>query len=319
MRRYNAETGLQKGKTDMPRWSIVVGLLVGSILLGACTPTPAPALTATPNQPPPIGWDTRPEAIIVRFDRVLNGEASLAALNRLPLCTIYGDGHIVWINVVPPVSEEVLEARLNDTTLRSFFDFLIREQRFYSLPDYAANQLPPDARTTIESITLNLNKEVRTIRNYGAWPNGEFQAMLSACTHLSSEPVAYLPSGAWLTVQPLSGASTDPRVLWTASAGLKLADIAAGKPIWLSGSNLTFMWNTLRRTLGAIVFVENDRPFRIALQVPGISRDSPPAPAATPSPVPTEPPTALPTARPTVTSGLRSPRGTPGSIETPAR
>ncbi len=306
----------------MPRWSIVVCLLTVSVILTACGQTPAPALTATPNpnQPPAIGWDTRPEAIVVRFDRVLNGEPTLAALNRLPLCTLYGDGHLVWINVVPPVSEEVLEARLSDTTIRSFLDFLIRQQRFYSIPDYAANQLPPDARTTIESVTLNVNAEVRTIRNYGAWPNGEFQAMLTACAHLSSEPVAYLPPGAWLTVQPLTGSSLDPRVLWTASTGLKLSDIATGgKPVWLSGSNLTFMWTTLRRTLGAIVFVENDKPYRIALQVPGISRDSPPAPAVTPSPAPTEPPTPLPTLPPTVTSGAPVPRGTPGTSGTAAR
>jgi hypothetical protein len=285
----------------MRRWRLGLALLSSVFLFGACGS--APAVTPVPQVPtvPAFGWDTKPGSIVVRFDRILNGEPAVNAANRLPLCTVYGDGHLVWLNFVPPASEEVLEARLNDATLRSFIDYAIRDQHFYSLPDYASKQLPPEGKYTVESITLNLNNEVRTIRNYGPWSNNEFQTLLDKCTHLTSQPVSFLPTGAWLTAQTISE-SNDPRLEWSPTIGFKLSGLTdSSKPMWISGEVLNYLWQTQRRTLGAVQWLEDGKSYKLGLQVPGISRDAPPAPQVTPT-MPTVLLTATPTTAPTQTS-----------------
>jgi hypothetical protein len=234
--------------------------------------------------------------ILVRFDRAITGETAVDAMNRLPLCSLYGDGYLRWVNPAPPQGEEIFEARINETTVRSFLDYLIREQRYFSIPDYASRQLPPTGKFATDSVTLNINNETRTVRSYGVWPQNEFNTMLDKCTHLTSEPVAYLPTGAWLYVQPIAG-SSDPIITWLPSTGFSLKDQAsAAKPLWISGDVLTFIWNTLHRTMGTVQWVEDGQAFKLGLQVPGVSRESLPPPVPTP---------AMPVFQPTVTATIR--------------
>lgn len=281
-------------------WLIAVLLLISAC--GSTPSTPVPAQTAQPTVPA-FSWDQKPGVILVRFDRAITGESAVDAMNRLPLCSLYGDGYLRWINPAPPLGEEVFEARISEATVRSFIDYLIREQRYFSIPDYASRQLPPTGKFATDSVTLNINNEARIVRSYGVWPQNEFNTMLDKCTHLSSEPVAYLPTGAWLYVQPVAG-SPDPIISWSVSAGFRLGDVAAaGKPMWISGEVLGFVWNTLHRTLGTVQWVEDDKAYKLGLQVPGVSRESLPPPVPTPA-MPVFQPTATATFIPT-----RTPRG----------
>lgn len=296
------------------RWVASAGFAVAlAALLSACNnqsnPNTTPDTPSAPNNaatasPPPIGWDTSPNAIIFRLDRTFNGEPVVNAHNQLPLCTIFGNGHLVWVNPIPPNGEQVLEAQLDTPTIQSFADFVIRQQHFYSIPDYAANELPPNGQYTTESISLNLNNTPHTVRNYSHWPGNEFQNMLDKCSHLTQQPVLYVPTGAWLEVFPVNGPDVDPPILWTSAIPFHLADVAAsGKPLWLSGSLLGTLWQTIHRTLGAVQWIENGKAYQIALEVPGISRDAPLAPQVTPTLWPTI--TISPTAK-------RAPTATPG-------
>ena len=263
---------------------LISGLTLG---LGGCNgnSNSGSATTAPANNPPAIGWDKSPSAITFRLDRTLNGEANVSAANRLPLCTLYGNGHLVWVNIIPPNGEQVLETQLDDAAIRSFLDYLIRQQHFYSVVDYAASQLPPSGQYVVESAALNLKDAVRTVRSYGQWPNNEFQLMLNTCSHLTKQPVLYVPTGAWITVVPTTGASSDTPVIWSDNVPVRLADLAANaNPTWLSGDLLGTLWLQLRRTMGAIRWQENNKSYKIILQVPNVSRDSPDAPAVTPTP-----------------------------------
>lgn len=283
---------------------------------GATLSPPSVPVTIDAASPPPIGWDTSPNAIIFRLDRTLNGEAVVNAHNRLPLCTLFGNGHLIWVNPTPPNGEQVLEAQLDTTTFRSFADFVIRQQHFYSIPDYASNELPPSGQYTTESISLNLNNTPHTVRNYNHWPGNEFQNMLDKCSHLTQQPVLYVPTGAWLEVYPINGPNANPPVLWTSAVPFHLADVAAsGKPLWLSGDLLGTLWRIIHRTVGAVQWIENGKAYQIALDVPNISRDAPLAPQVTPTLWPTIAPTYLPTRVPTETPGppLPTPSPTPTS------
>ncbi|MHB8624743.1 MAG: hypothetical protein ACYDBJ_18795 [Aggregatilineales bacterium] len=293
-------------------------VLASGLLLSACnntngaTPGVPAGGTLDSASPPPIGWDTSPNAVIFRLDRTLNGEPVVNAHNRLPLCTLFGNGHLVWVNPTPPNGEQILEAQLDTPTIQSFADFAIRQQHFYSIPDYAANELPPSGQYTTESISLNLNNTAHTIRNYSHWPGNEFQNMLDKCGHLTQQPVLYVPTGAWLEVYPVSGPDPDPPILWTSAVPFRLADVASsGKPLWLSGDLLGTLWRQIHRSLGAVQWIENNKAYQIALEVPNISRDAPLAPQVTPTLWPTLSPSPVLTKPPTST---RIPTRTPTSI-----
>jgi len=262
-------------------------VLASTLLVSACsdaTSNGSPTASA-----PPIGWDTSPNSILFRLDRTLNGETTVNAHNRLPLCTLFGNGHLVWVNPTPPNGEQALEAQLDISTVESLLDFLIKQQQFFSIPDYAANELPPNGQYTMESISLNLNSTARTVRSYAHWPGDEFQTLLDKCGHLSEQPVLYVPTGAWLEVYSVGGPDADPQILWTGAAPFHLADVAAaGKPVWLTGDLLGTLWRVIHRSLGAVQWIENNKAYQVALEVPDISRDAPVAPTPGPTGAPTQ-------------------------------
>ncbi len=290
-------------------------LLIGVLAFSACTPAPAPSNPVIPvlpvnsGGPPGFNWDKNPNSIILRLDRQLQGDTRVSAMNRLPLCTLYGNGHLVWTNEAPPDGEQVLEAQLDDTAIRVFLDLAIRQQHFFSVPDYAAGQLAPAGEYIVESMALNLKDAVRTVRSYGHWPNNEFQMLLDKCTHLTSQPALYAPTGAWLSVflADQSDSGSGAPIQWQSNQPFKLSDVAAsGKPIWISGSLLGTLWTIQRQTLGAVQWLENGKSYQIGLQVPDISRDSPAPPQVTPTPAPliiAPTPTLIPTV---TTSGITS-------------
>jgi hypothetical protein len=233
---------------------------------------------------------------------VVVGELVTEAMNRMPLCTIYGDGLQRWVVFAPPQGSEHLEARLNEATITSFLDYLIRIGKFYSIPDYASRQFPPN-RTPypIESITVTLYGETRTVRNYSVWLNNEFNTLLDVCTRLSSSPVTFLPRGAWVSAQSVPATSGLP-INWQPTAGFSVAALAeSGQPFWLSGDSLTVLWNTIQKNTNPIRWVENGKSYRIGMQVLGFSREAPAAPAITPTP-PIFKPSPFPTIEPTRTS-----------------
>src|SRR5258708_29745846 len=84
-----------------------------------------------------LGWTKDANTVIFRLDQTVDGEPQIDALNRLPRCTIYGDGHVVWANSTPPSGEQVLEAQIDDATFRTFLEFVVRDEKFYNIPDYA--------------------------------------------------------------------------------------------------------------------------------------------------------------------------------------
>jgi hypothetical protein len=256
--------------------------------------TSAPSVTQE-SAGPVINWDKSSGTVVVRLDRLIENEPKVQRLNRLPACTVYGDGHVVWVNTIPPNGEETLEAYVGEVGFRAFLEFIIRDQKFYSIPDYAADELPPAQDSALESITLNVNQAMRTIRSYRAWQGNTYGAILERCRKLSDTRALYVPSGGWVTVfeQPRKPGSLENG--WPPTAPFKMAEAAAsGAAVWVQGAALRQLWNVQRQTLGQTLWLEKDKAYRVAIQVPGISRDAPPAPPGSTTPTPTPAPTTEP-------------------------
>jgi hypothetical protein len=265
----------------------VVGLLImGALGLAGCTRN-EPAQTPQPANPAAVlAWDKSADAVIFRLDRQVLNEPDFQARNRLPYCTLYGDGRVVWVNTVQLGGEEVLEALIDDTQFRAFLEFLIRDQRFYDIPDYASLELPPTQNAGVDSITLTLGEQVRTVRNYRQWPTATYALMLERCVTLSDSPVRVAPSAGWVTVYEGPPQTQLPRIDWPATAPFTIAQAAQDRQsLWVEGPAFRQLWNTQRDTMGNVVWHEGGKNYRVAVQVPGISRDALPPPA-TPTPSP---------------------------------
>jgi hypothetical protein len=269
------------------RWMLVGAV---AVMLAACnnnTPTPEAGTPQPNNGVAVLTWNTAPDAVIFRMDRQITNDTPFSDLNRIPPCTLYGDGRVVWVNPLQPAGEEVLEALIDDTQFRSFLEYLIRDAKFYDIPDYASMELPPAEQSSVETISLALSDQVTTKRNYKAWPLDVYLTLLDKCKTLSNAPVRVEPSAGWVTVYPAPENSGMPFIDWPATAPFQLAQANADKQaIWLTDAGFRMLWQAQRETQGNIMWRENGLNYQVALQVPLVSRDSPSAPAdaATPAP-----------------------------------
>lgn len=259
------------------------------------TATPDVPIGGAPGVSGVIGWDKNPASIVFRADAEVNNEPLAPALNRLPLCTLYGDGHLVWINQIQGGGEEVLEAYIDDQRIRRFLEFVIRDMRFFDMPNYADSQLPPDGLALVETLSLNTGGQVRTLRNYSIWPEDRYVNILNACKGMTSAPASYLPRGGWVTVREAGTDRSAVQIRWPVTASFRMADVAAAdRALWVSDASVRVLWNSIRQSNRTAQFVEGEKVYDVIVQVPLISRDSPPAPAPTPTPTEEIPPTLSP-------------------------
>lgn len=282
----------------------LIGTLLAASLLAACTsgqggqgqPNPPsggqtePTATSQPSGPV-ITWDKAPETIIVRLDRVVLKEPPYEGLNRIPVCTLFGNGRLLWVNNVPPNGEEVLESYLDDVTIRTFLEYIIRDKKFYNTPDYASQELPPSENSPVESITLNVSQEARTVRSYRPWPENLYLDIVNRCRSLTETRALFVPEGAWVSAYAVPDNPNAPKIGWPGTGPFRMSELsAAGEPLWVTDVGLTQLWNMQRQSLGQVLWLEAGKTYKVAIQVPGISRESPPAPIQeTPTPPPARP------------------------------
>jgi hypothetical protein len=218
--------------------------------------------------------------VLVRADRLIEDEPAYERQNRVPPCTLFGDGRVVWTNATPPNGEEVLEAYVGEGAIRAFLEFIVRDQQFYTIPDYAAQELPPASDAALTSVTLTVNQEVHTVRSYRDWPNNAYIAILDRCRALSDSPALLVPTGAWVSAVESPRNSDVAEVYWPPAAPFRMGDLAAsGEGRWVDDAALTQLWTYQRRTLGQVSWLENGKAYKVSIQAPDISRDAPRAPS----------------------------------------
>lgn len=224
-------------------------------------------------------WARQADAIIVRLDSRAEQESPADALNSLPPCTIWGDGRVVWTTRNPATGEDVLEARIDEATLRAFIENII-SRGFYTWQD---ELVPPALENPMaETITVSLYGDVRTVRRYSTWPQNSFSRILDDCRHLSDTPVRVLPRAGWISAYPIDPDPSLPGWTWPAHAPFTLRELAASNEArWLEGDLAAAVWQSARENgSGLQVFESDGQAFEVAIVVPGYSRDAGPAPPA---------------------------------------
>jgi hypothetical protein len=129
---------------------------------------------------------------------------------------------------------------------------------------------------------MNVGGRTHSADNYGGWASDYFSRILDICRNLSRAPILFEPSEAWTTVREVPLLSDAPYILWRPEerGGLSLSSIVAnGGSQWISGTIVTELWRELHRLPYTVIYGEGDKGYQIAVQVPGLTRNAPAAPA----------------------------------------
>lgn len=253
--------------------------LLMTFLLAACgSQSPADGV---PSGSSVIQWDRSPQTVVFQAD-VVGGDTAntFRARNEIPICTIYGDNRIVWTNELSNFETQVLWDQLTDQQIQDFISYLTIVQRIYTY-DAQADLQPPSAVTpVVEKLTVFVNGRVHITDSFAAWDNGYFQGIVTTCKAISRTPVLFEPQGAWVSAQATNYDSNVPSLLWDGNAaGLPLADLASsGERKWITDQNLRILWNIMRTSSPLTHFSDGDVSYEVALEVPGVHRNVPPAP-----------------------------------------
>lgn len=224
-------------------------------------------------------WDRAPETIVVRLDNRPTEESPAFLLNSIPPCTLWGDGRVVWSTLTEHGAEDILEARVtDDAVIRAFLEDIIA-RGFY---DWEDELIPPgEDNPVIESITVSLYDEVRTVRRYSSWPQNSYNHILERCGQLSSTPVRVLPAAGWVSAYEIARDPSAPAWLWPPDAPFTLRDLAASQEErWLEHRLASEIWLSARERRGDTQIIERTgEAYQVAIVVPGYSRDAVAAPA----------------------------------------
>ncbi|MFN8447454.1 MAG: hypothetical protein U0521_02360 [Anaerolineae bacterium] len=249
------------------RWIFALALLIA-----ACQP--ASNTTTTPDI---VYWDRSPQAVLFRAD-VVGGESAFHARNAVPNCTIYGDNHVVWVNELGPFQIEVLEDRLPDEVVSAFVQYLAANERIYTYQAGRA-ETPGDDQPVVETVFIDVNNIAHHADSFSGWGADWFPHVLNTCKHLSQTPVLVAPSSGWVSAETVPFSMQPPLVTWDAAQmGLSLSEVVGGTARWISGAGASQLWNMLHSLPSNTIFQDGDSYYQVALQVPGITRDAPPAP-----------------------------------------
>jgi hypothetical protein len=253
-------------------------LLLITVITAAC---------GTAQQPPPatpvveglIQWDRSPSSIVFRAD-VTGGSADISRLSEVPLCTVYGDNRVVWVNELDAFHVEVLYDTVTDAAINDFVSYLTVQERIYTYEALANQQEFSDPPPVVETVTLNVNGDSHTADGFSGWDSGWFARVLRSCKQISGAPILFEPTGGWVTVEPAEYNIQAPTVSWDApDSTLNFAEVVeSGQPQWVTGSDVLRLWNYLNSLPSSLRFLQAESYYRAALQIPGITRTSPPAP-----------------------------------------
>lgn len=222
-----------------------------------------------------IQWSENPSHIIFQAD--LDNPTQADERGMIPQCTLYGDGRAVWtVNADDPLNS-VLFGPVDVPRIRVFVNLLVLAD-IYNRTQLGDLQNPRP--TFVETIRLNVNDSEHISDLYGGWTDIEYYDVLERCQTLSPRPQVYRPDALWLYVEETEYDSSMASILWEADiTGVDLGVIAeSGQPRWIEGRVVHLLWAYYLRSPDNMQYSQNDRNFTIGIEIPNVTRNSPPAP-----------------------------------------
>jgi len=266
------------------RYRVMLGIMLTLMsLLAACQPGGG-GITPAPQEV--VQWNKDPYAVVFRAE-IVGGDNDDAfyMLNEIPACTVYGDGRVVWI-VDGSGAREVLFDFISPDDMARFVVELGITRKFYDYKEGFPLQLPTSSKPVYERLTLENNGVKYISDSFSGWPFDYYNQSLQLCIAQAKTPRTFEPDGAWISAQEIPYDARIPSLFWEAeAAGLSFLALAGTQERrWLEGALVKILWQAIKDNGFDMQFSEIERYYRIALQVPGVTRDAPPAPAAETAP-----------------------------------
>lgn len=261
------------------RYRVMTGIiLILMSLLAACQP----GVDVTPSEEELVQWNKDPYSVVFRAEIVGGDNAdAFYLLNEVPGCTIYGDGRVVWA-ADGSGPRNILFDFVSPEDMSSFIVELGITRKFYEYEEGFPLQLPSTSKPIYERLTLENNGIKYVSDSFSVWPYDYYNQSLQLCVAQAKTPRTFEPDGAWISAQEMAYDARIPSLFWDEqAASLSFFSLAATQERrWLEGSLVKILWNALKENGFDVQFGEAEKYYRIALQVPGVTRDAPPAPAA---------------------------------------
>ncbi|MGB1286548.1 MAG: hypothetical protein ACPG7F_08450 [Aggregatilineales bacterium] len=229
-----------------------------------------------------VQWNSDPLHVVFQINTAGGrDEDSFWRLNEVPTCTIYGDGRLVQLQELSDSTvTDVVFTRLTDSQMATFIESLAVTYQIFSYDAGIESQLPEINSPVYEQIIVHVN-DVRHVTDvFAEWPALLYDDILRDCQSLGGARAIFEPEGAWISVQETEYNQGVPSLFWEPEAtGLSLNDISSNlEKIWVEGRNVKVLWNELRDNGLDLQFHEDGIYYHMALQIPGVTIDAPPAP-----------------------------------------
>ena len=262
-------------------------LFILIFLLAACQPGATPG-DATGNDASSsqrvIQWDRDPFNVVFRIGTVGGADAdALWRLNEVPSCTIYGDGRLIQVQELSDSTfTRIVFTRLTDLQIEQFIGSLTVGYLIYNYDAGFENQVAEMNSPVYEQIVVNVNGATHVTDAFANWPGLYYEEILEECQNLGDGRTIFEPEGAWVSVQDVEYNQGVPTLFWEPEAsGLSLNDISSSlEKVWIEGANVKVLWTELRENGLDLQFHEDGVYYNLALEVPGVTVDAPPAPQA---------------------------------------
>jgi hypothetical protein len=274
---FNTSTG------EPMRYRVMPGIIMILIsLLAACQP----GVTVTPSDEDVVQWNKDPYAVLFRAE-IIGGDTADAfyMLNDIPACTIYGDGRVVWVVEDSGGPRQVLFDYMPQPDIANFVVELGIRRKFYDFKEGYPLLIPSSTKPVYERLTLENNGVKYASDSFSEWPFDYYNQSLQLCIAQAKTPRTFEPDGAWISAQQTEYDARTPSIFWDSeAAGLSFLNLASTKERrWLEGSLVKILWHALQDNGMSVQFGEADNYYQIALQIPGVTRDAPPAPSTQPA------------------------------------
>lgn len=270
------------------KWALSLMLLLIMLTIAACTEAPPPPTPIISSASVVAGnnviqWVRSPEYLTFRAD-ISGGarENTFEGLRDVPSCSIYGDNRVVWVNELGINQTEVLYDIVPDEQIANFIAYLTINERVYTYQAIAPTAGVDEPSPVIERINLNVNGIQHHADGFSGWNADWFPRILQRCKTLSATPILFEPTAAWVTVEKLPSDNLDtsaPMLRWEATSGIDFSAMVSGEAAWVTSPALLQLWRQQNSQSSRLIYMQGEEFYRVAIQVPGISRVSPPAPS----------------------------------------
>lgn len=242
------------------------------LILAACT-TEAPAPTAQPT----LRWERSPYTVVFRAETVNGQVDEFVQRSAIPACSVYGDNRLVYVIPRADGTVQVAWDVLSDVVITDFATALIAQTSLATLTT-GIDALPTGVSASeVEQVYLAVNDRIYRADSLGGWPADFYSQVLERCMGLSASPSEFAPSAAYVAVREIEYQSFLPSVPWDNPA-IKFDSLLNAERTWLSGEGVSTIWQILRDGGESIQFQEEGKTYQVILEIPGVTRGSPPPP-----------------------------------------